>query len=122
MFVIPAKAGIQGVSESSSSYGIKRFWIPAFAGMTETKLSRVWGSILTTLLRLLAAKLPRNMSLRSIWPREVCWTSKLSRIPASLRRINMWNGLGLAQIGLPKNPISTSRNCEVKPEPYCPAS
>ena len=39
MPVISAKAGIQGVSESKSSCGIERFWIPAFAGMTVK-----WGS------------------------------------------------------------------------------
>ena len=49
MHVIPAKAGIQGVFVSKSFCGIERFWIPAFAGMTEIKLSHVSESYLTTL-------------------------------------------------------------------------
>ena len=48
MHVIPAKAGIQGVFVSKSFCGIERFWIPAFAGMTEIKLSHVSESNLTT--------------------------------------------------------------------------
>ena len=47
MHVIPAKAGIQGVFVSKSFCGIERFWIPAFAGMTEIKLSHVSESNLT---------------------------------------------------------------------------
>ena len=51
LHVIPAKAGIQGVFVSKSFCGIERFWIPAFAGMTEIKLSHVSESYLTTLPR-----------------------------------------------------------------------
>ena len=51
LHVIPAKAGIQGVFVSKSFCGIERFWIPAFAGMTEIKLSHVSESNLTTLPR-----------------------------------------------------------------------
>ena len=47
LHVIPAKAGIQGVFVSKSFCGIERFWIPAFAGMTEIKLSHVSESNLT---------------------------------------------------------------------------
>jgi len=48
LHVIPAKAGIEGVFVSKSFCGIERFWIPAFAGMTEIKLSHVSESNLTT--------------------------------------------------------------------------